>query len=166
MMVRTIAFYFILAACLCSLTGCASLKKVFSSKKDEPAKPKTYQSLKKYDVHPSIELYTKRYIYWKTWHKELLAVLAHSNNKKTMVAVEQDIANLTDMQQMLTDEKSAEMQPLVDEMLDIERVIKKERVTGGNAVRLRIRIETVGRAVKKDFSYRKIEGYIADDFRR
>jgi hypothetical protein len=164
-MVRNIVFCIVLAAYASSLTGCASLKKVFSSKRDEPEKPMTYQSLRKYDVRPSMELYTKRYIYWKTWHKELLSVLTASNKKKTVVAVEQDLANLTDMQQMLVEQKAIEMQPLVDEMSDIERVIKKERVTGGNAVRLRMRLETVGRAVKRDFSYRKVGECIADDFR-
>ena len=59
-----------------------------------------------------------------------------------------------------------ELQPLVDEMAEIERVIKKENVTGGNAVRLRMKIETVGRAVKRDFSYRKVGECIADDFRQ
>ena len=163
---RVTVCWIIAAFLIVSLSGCASFKNIFSKKnKDEGPPAKRYYSVRKYDIHPSMELYTKRYIFWKTWHSELLGVLTDSNKKKAVAAVEQDIANLLDMQGMLVDEKAEKLQVMIDEMSGIEKVIKKETITGGNAVRIRKQLETIGRQVKRDFSYRKIEGFIRDDFK-
>ena len=147
------------------LSGCAQLKEKFVPKKKEEQTNKKYISVREYDVHPNLELYTKRYIYWKNWHKELLDVLAHSNHKKTKVAVENDVSNLMDMQSMLVEEKAEGLQGYIDDMVKIEDQIKTEKVTMGNEVRIRRKLETIGREVRRYYSYNKVRGYIADDFR-
>lgn len=148
------------------LTGCAELKDKFIPKpKEGKLKAKTYYSVKEYDVKPSIELYTKRYIYWKTWHQDLIEVMDQDNYKKVVVAVEQDTSNLRDMQRMLVDEKAAELQGSIDEMEEIESTIKKEKITAGNRIRIKRRLETLGRGIKRDFSYNKMQDCIRDEFR-
>ncbi len=149
------------------LSGCAQLREKFVRKpKEEKAASRRYCAVKAYDIRPSLELYTKRYVFWKTWHKELLAVLGGSNHKKTLVAIEQEIVNLRDMRNMLIDEKAEELQKPIDEIMKIETALKKEKVTRGNEVRMRRRLESLGRQVKRNFSYTKVRGVIRDDFRR
>ena len=150
-----------------TMSGCAELKDKFVRKNSEPTSPiKQIQTVRQYDVQPNIELYTKRYIFWKNWHRELLEVLTDTNQKKRVTAIEQEIANLMDMQRMLMDEKAIEMQIYIDELSEIEQRIKSERITGGNQVRIRRQIETIGRQVKDKFSYREMDVYIRNEFRR
>ena len=149
------------------LTGCAELKDKFVKKNSEPASPiKQIQTVRQYDVQPNIELYTKRYIFWKNWHRELLDVLTDTNQKKRVVAIEQEAANLMDMQRMLVDEKALELQEYINELTEVEQRIKAERITGGNQVRIRRQIESIGRGVKANFSYRDMGGYIRNEFKR
>ncbi len=148
-------------------SGCASIKDKFIRKpKEEEEQIRRYQVVREYDVHPNMELYTKRYIFWKNWNKELLEKIRSDNHKKRVVAVEQAVSNLYDMKRMLVDEKGDQLQGLIDEMTDVENTIKNERITGANRVRIRRKVESVGRNVKKDFSYTKVKGQIRDDFRR
>lgn len=150
------------------ISGCAQMRDKFvrKSKSEEKEQAKTYQSVRKYDVRPSLDLYTKHYIFWRSWHKELLEVLDAKNHKKTEVAVEQDISNLVDMRGMLTDEKAKELQILIDEMNGIEKIIKKQRITGGNRVRIERNLETIGRKIRKGFTYNKMLEFIRSEFVR
>ena len=164
---RTFKNLIALMVIVLALTGCAELKDKFVMKKSEPVSPiKQIQTVRQYDVHPNIELYTKRYVFWKNWHRELLDVLTNINQKKRVIAIEQEVANLMDMQSMLVDEKALEMQKYVDELMEIEQRIKSERITLGNQVRIRRQLETIGRQVKANFSYRDMGMYIRSEFKR
>lgn len=160
---------FFIAVCLLffatALSGCAELKDKFVRKKKEDPHAKSYYAVRKYDVHPTLELYTKRYVFWKNWHREVLDVIDHDNQKKVKVAIEQEISNLMDMQNMLVDEKADAMQKPIDEMIEVERTIKTNGVTSGNKVRIRRSLENLGKEIKRDFTYTKMRGFIADDFR-
>ncbi|MFH1552403.1 MAG: hypothetical protein ABID83_02020 [Candidatus Omnitrophota bacterium] len=156
----------VLLAVAVALSGCAQIRDKFVRKpKEEKVKAKRYYAVKAYDVHPSLDLYTKRYIFWKNWHKDLLSVLGDDNHKKVTVAVEQDISNLMDMRSMLVDEKADELQKSIDEMIAIETTLKKERITPGNEVRIRRNLELIGKNIKRDFSYTKMGDYIRSDFK-
>ncbi len=149
-----------------SLSGCAQLKDKFVPKpKEEDIETQTYYVVREYDVTPSIELYTKRYTFWKNWHGEFLSVLLASNHKKKVVAVEQTLSNLMDMQSMLVENEAIKLQRSIDQMIEIEAVIKRERVTAGNEVRLRRKLETLQRGIRTRFNYNKMEGHIRDEFR-
>ena len=158
--------YIYLLVVIVMLSGCADFRDKFIRKPKEDSIPTTsYQAVRIYDVQPSLDLYTKRYIFWKNWHRELLGVLSNDNQKKRIVAVEQEVSNLLDMQNMLVDEKADELQVYIDELSGIERTLKEERVTPGNEVRIRRELEAIGKQVKRNFSYTKMRGYIRSDFR-
>ncbi|MDD4956754.1 MAG: hypothetical protein PHH49_06895 [Candidatus Omnitrophica bacterium] len=161
---RPVAVLVAISFCL-GAVGCAQLKDKLVPKSKKETKPTArYISVKEYDVKPSLDLYTKRYVYWKNWHRDLLDVLQSDNHKKTVIAAEQDVSNLIDMRNMLVDEKAAALQEIIDDMAGIEQQIKMEKVTAGNAVRMRRKLENIGRAVKKDFSYTKVGGSIRSEF--
>ena len=147
------------------VSGCADLKDKFIRKPKKEETAMKYQMVREYDVHPSLELYTKRYIFWKTWHKELLVRIMGDNRKKMSVAAEQEVSNLYDMKRMLVDEKGDELQKIIDQMVKIENTIKTTRVTQGNRVKIRRQLESLGREVKRGYSYTKIKGSLRDDFR-
>lgn len=170
---KFITVWAVLAGVLFSLSGCADLERLkdqllIKRKKDteEETKITRYVPVQTYDVHPSIELYTKRYIFWKNWHREVLAVLRDENQKKARVAIEQEVGNLRDMERMLVDEKGERLGEIVDEMSQIEEQIKKEKVTTGNEVRIRKKLESLGKEIKRDYSYNKMRGFIRDDFKQ
>jgi len=147
-------------------TGCAQLKEKFVRKPKEDAfKGRHYYAVHEYHVTPNLELYTKRYVYWKNWHRELLAVLMDPNHKKAEVAIEQEISNLLDMQSMLDDEKAEELGKLIAELSEVEQDIKKGRVTVASEVRIRKKVEAAGVKIKRDFSYTKVGDHLADAFR-
>ena len=150
--------------CIILLSGCADFKSKFIRKKEEDTGPKGYYAVRDYDIQPSIELYQKRYIYWKNWHRELMEDLDDSNSKKAEVDIEQAISNLIDMKGMLVDIKAAELQKLIDEMRQQERIIKDQSITGANRVKLRRRLEMLLREIKREFSYRKMEDFIRSEF--
>ena len=145
-------------------SGCAQIREKFVRKSDEDEPVLRYKVVRSYDVKPNLDLYTKRYIYWKNWHKELLDVLSDSNHKKVMVSIEQEVSNLIDMRNMLIKEKADELQVYVVKLEEIEAKIKKERVTFGNQVRIRKILESLGRQIKLKFSYTKMKDYISDEF--
>jgi len=124
--------------------------------------------VKEYDIHPSMELYTKRYIFWKNWHKEFMNVIANpqeTNEKKLMVSLEQEISNLYDMKGMLVDEKGDELQLSIDGVEQVETALRKETLTRGNRVRIIRNMDLLGKEIKGKFSYRVMTGEIRDDFR-
>ena len=154
-----------------ALTGCADLKDKFIRKKKEEPRAQRYYRVRQYDVHPTLDLYTKRYVYWKSWHREIMSLLEQTpsmetaNYKKRRVAIEQEVSNLIDMQSMLVDEKAEELGKIIDEMTVIEKQVKSEKITPGNLTRIRRTLDLLGKEVKKNFSYRKMGDYIAPEFR-
>ncbi len=148
-----------------SLGGCSDLKDKFVRKKKPKAEAKRYYAVKTYYITPSIELYTKRYVLWKNWQRELEAVLNDPNFKKPRMAADQCLSNLVDMRNMLVDEKGDLLQKFIDDMAWVEKTIRTERVTRGNQVQLKKRIEIVGAEVQRKFSYNDMRKYIRDAFR-
>ncbi len=163
---KGIYFLAVIVLAVSVLSGCAQLKEKFVPKpKDDKKQMKRYYAVRPYDVKPNLDLYTKRYIFWKNWHRDLLDVLTASNQKKKVVAIEQEISNLLDMRDMLVDEKAEELQGYINELEEVEVRLKSERITSGNEVRIRRQIENAGRQIKLKFSYNKMGPYIRDEFR-
>ncbi|MBF0493972.1 MAG: hypothetical protein HQL28_02435, partial [Candidatus Omnitrophica bacterium] len=92
------------AVSLIFLTGCQSVMDKFIRKKKEEPRTQKYYAVHKLDVKPTLELYTKRYVYWRNWHTEMLKVLNDVSQKRRATAIDQEIVNLSDMWNMLEDE--------------------------------------------------------------
>lgn len=146
-----------------SLSGCADLKNKFVRKKKE-TQVKRYYAVKEYHVTPSLDLYMKRYVLWKNWIRQLQQDLNARNFKKPLVAAEQTLSNLEDMQGMLVDEKAEALQKYVDEMDWVYAKIKKEKVTTGNQVQLKKRIDVVAAEVQRKFAYGDMKNHIRKEF--
>ena len=146
-----------------NLTGCASLKKKFTRKKKKKDELPRYYNIKKYDITPSLELYTKHYIYWKNWNRDLIDNLG-KNSKKDRENVNQIIGELVAMRAMLNPPKYDDMQKHLDRMHEIKNYMLKGRKDKTTMARIRRMVETEQRQVKLGFSYNKVEPFIAGEF--
>ena len=150
------------------LSGCSDIKSKFVRKSKQDTELMKYIPVKEYDIHPSMDLYTKRYIFWKNWHKEFMGLVADSrmtNYKKLMVSIEQEISNLYDMKRMIIDERGDELQVSIDGVVAVEAQLRKDTLTRGNRVRIIKKMDLLGKKIKEKFSYRKMVGEIRDEFR-
>ena len=90
------------------LAGCEAVQRKFTRKKKRgPITPRFYQEGMA-ETRPRIELYMMHYMYWKTWHEDLV-VNAGKNAKRDKMACEELIANLNDMKKHLVNEKAKEL---------------------------------------------------------
>ncbi|MDD4202375.1 MAG: hypothetical protein PHQ52_02810 [Candidatus Omnitrophica bacterium] len=146
------------------LSGCASLRDKFTrkKKKDKEELPKFY-AVREYDIKPSIELYTKHYIFWKNWNKEFLAQLG-KNVKKDRQCLEHMIMHLKDMKIMLKPPLDEELQEHIDTLQSIQPTVYKGRMNIGTESRVRHLIEKEYSLVRTTFSYNKVGEYIASNF--
>jgi len=149
-----------------AVSGCAQMRDKFIRKPKEKKETKRYRGVTDYNVRPNLDLYIKRYIFWKNWHKELLTVLGHENRKKAIVASREEVSNLISMRNMLVDEKADELQVVIDKMTEIEMGLRKRKTSAGKEVRLRKQLEAVGRKVRRNFSYKKAKGFIRSDWKK
>ena len=146
-----------------NLTGCANLKKKFTRKKKKKDELPMYYNVKEYDIKPSLELYTKHYIYWKNWNRDLLDNLG-KNSKKDRENVNQVIGELVAMRAMLNPPKYDDMQKHLDRMHEIKSFLLQGRKDATTMARIRRMVEIEQRNVKLEFSYNKIGSFIASDF--
>lgn len=147
------------------LSGCAQMRDKFvRTRKDDSSELPRYQQVRSYTVRPTLELYTQRYVYWNSWHNELLAVLDDTNHKKKTMAAQQALSNMISMSRMLEDDLREELLSHVDEMRDIERQIARARLTSATEMRIRRRLETMGRQIRRDFSYTAVPDSIRSEF--
>jgi len=146
------------------LVGCAQLHDKFVRPRKRDDSRATYRQVRAYDVRPNLELYTTRYIYWRSWHSELLQVLDDSNHKKKLVAVRESLSNLNAMRRMLEDEMAEDLQGHIDILERLRRDMESARLTGANLIRTRRDLQVLGRNVSRDFSYTKVPGHLRAEF--
>lgn len=146
-------------------TGCAGLRKKFVRKKKVEEKKPHYYRIEKYDTHPTLELYTKHYVYWRSWHREIIELLGE-NIKKDKRCIDEMIGNLQDMMIMLVDEKGDELEKHIEALRGIKKEIDRRDLTLATKTRVRRVLEKEFMLIKIDFSYRKMAPYIRSEFRK
>ncbi len=148
-----------------NLTGCANLRKKFVRKRTPKKTSPHYYRMEKYTVVPSIELYTEHYTYWRSWHREIIELLGE-NTKKDKRCIREIIGNLEDMKSMLVDKKGDTLDEHIQVLRNIEGDIKRGSLTLATRTRIRRTLEKELKLIKIDFSYRKMEPFIREEFRR
>ncbi len=146
-----------------NLAGCAGLQKKFTRKKKAPVKkPRIYQ-VKKYEKRPTPELYKKHYAYWRAWQGELISVIGQ-NHKKDTRCIEEIISNLADMQNMLTSEKAEGLTPHINNLVKVKDIILNEELSQYNKDYVKRTLEKEDRAIRRDYIFDKIKGYLRISF--
>jgi hypothetical protein len=146
-----------------NLTGCDALQRKFTRKKKAPVKmPRIFQE-KKYVKSPTPELYQKHYVYWMTWHSEVLQKLG-KNRLRCERCMEELIGHLQDMQNMLVPEKGGELTPHIKNLMTVRDMIMKDDLGKGNETYARMTLEREDRYIKREFSLSKVRKYIRKSF--
>ena len=69
------------------------------------------------------------------------------------------------MSALLVDEKAAELEPHIEDLREAKIVIYKRNLTKANETRIRHILERVLRVVKREFSPKKMKGYIRKEWK-
>lgn len=150
--------------CVLFLAGCAQLRNKFVRQRDGEEKRSRFQPVRAYDVSPSLDLYVSRYVYWNSWHREMLEVLDGTNRKQKKVALQQSLMNLNAMRRMLVPEKAEALQKHIKELEEIEKTVLDRRLTEGQMIRVRRLLISQGREIRRDFSQKEVADQIGSEF--
>ncbi len=147
-----------------SVSGCAGLQKKFTRKKKAPVSTiPRYKAVKKYQKKPTQELYQRHYVFWKTWHSELLQVMGQ-NHKKDMSCIEEAIENLKDMRNMLTPEAASKIAPHISELEKVRAVIAGDEASTYNTAYIRRILEKEEKEIAGGFRYKKVKDCLKKGF--
>ena len=158
-------FFIVVIFVVFNLGGCAALRKKFIPKKKKEKVSPTYSRIEEYNTVPTIEIYEKHYIFWRSWHREIMELLGE-NSKKDKRCISEMIGNLQDLRSMLVDEKGNELDKHIAKLKEVEQIIIKRNLTSSTKTRIRRILEKEYVLIKISFSYRKIEPFIRKEFRR
>jgi DNA repair ATPase RecN len=107
------------------------------------------------------EIYRKYFLYWKSWHDELISSLSPgANHKKQIDCVEQAIKNLEHLKGLLSEEKQKKLDIYITQLNSLMDLITKDTY-GTNIVSNRTTAERIKRNILRDFPYNKIKHYLA-----
>jgi mRNA deadenylase 3'-5' endonuclease subunit Ccr4 len=118
----------------------------------------------KYDIKPSMELYEKHYIFWANWHSKILAELG-KNFKNDIRCMQEIVGNLDDMYSLLNDEEGEKLRPHIEDIKKAKAIIDERNMTTSNETRIRRILERENRVIEREFTPRKMQGSIREDWR-
>lgn len=155
---RTVILFFVLCS-LFSAIGCDAFVRKFTRKPKREAQkeelvliPEDYkrQQISKED------LYRQYWLFWKSWHSELIDSLStDSSHKKQIYCINEAIKNLEDMKLLLKEEKQKELGIYIGQLKDL-KVKLQEDLYGTNVSRSLLKAGHIKRGILRDFSYNKI----------
>ena len=150
---------------IANLTGCAEVQRKFTRKKKAAvSKIPRYRAVKQYEKRPTQELYQRHYVFWRTWHSELLRVMGQ-NHKKDARCIGEIISNLKDMQNMLIPDKAARLGPHIAELEKAGAAIAgSDAASAYNTIYIRRILEKEDKAIAGGFKYKKVKDFIKTSF--
>lgn len=154
---------FIVLVLALSFTGCAQIQRKFTRKKKETTRLPSYRAVKPYEYKPTPELYEKHFTYWQSWEKEFLQVMG-KNSKKDARCINEMISNLRDMQNILVEEKAAELEPHIVRIEGLKETIISASGSTYNSVYVRSVLETEQVEIYNKFRYKRVKDYLKKSF--
>lgn len=142
------------------LSGCAGLQRKFVRKPKEKERPTPVVQTVDYSIGlRAEELYKKHFLFWQSWHTELIDRLG-DNFKKRTVCYDQLISSLKSMRKYLAEEKARELDLFLLQIEALEKDLKKDRLNATETYRIKMVLEKTKRQIDKKFSYRDVKEYL------
>lgn len=160
------AIRYTLVLCLIgNLLGCDSFVRKFT-RKSKNANDKTQELVLSPEEYrpPKMskeEAYRKYFLYWKSWHDELINALSGGiSNKKQLDCADQAIINLEGLRKTLQEAQQKALDVYIRQLSDLKDDLKADAY-GNNMLFNRMAAERIKRNILRDFSYDKIKSNLA-----
>ena len=164
-MIRRILSLILIAACLCSLSGCAGewrkkfvRKKKYEKKQIPVFKPKSYEA-----EFTTEQRYLNHYAFWKNAQTEAIKILDGKdriNNKKLKFHANYAVVEIKEMHKLLPDEKQQQIEPHIKELTDLAEKIKDSSYLSSHKHTLAKQLKHIYNEVRENFSYIKMKKYL------
>ncbi len=162
LLLLVIVFSFVIA-----LTGCDAFVRKFTRKSKRDAKDKQELVLAPEEYKSAFankeEEYRQYFLYWKSWHDELINSLSGIgviSNKKQVDCANEAIKNLLYMKKVLNEAKQKELDVYVKQLNDLRDAIKDDSYSKSLTMN-RMAAERIKRGILRDFSYDKVKESMA-----
>jgi len=159
--------YTLILFLICLLTGCDAFVRKFTRKSKRDAKEKQELVLAPEEYRPpkttKEEVYRQYFLYWKSWHDELinsLSGIGTPSNKKQVDCANETIKNLGDMRNILQGEKQKKLDAYIRQLNELKDALMRDPYSD-NLTMNRMAAERIKRGILRDFSYDKIKGDLA-----
>jgi len=145
---------------LVTALGCDAFVRKFTrnSKKEGQAKQELVLAPEEYKPPKMTgeEVYRQYFLYWKSWHDELInALLGNLSNKKQLDCANEAIKNLEELRRTLQEAKQKKLDVYINQLKYLRKDIEDDAY-GNNASESRLKAERIRLHIMHDFSYDKI----------
>ncbi|NQV04388.1 MAG: hypothetical protein HQ532_02720 [Candidatus Omnitrophica bacterium] len=153
---KTSRYIIVLILCV-AFSGCAGLQRKFTRKKKEEERQAPVIIMHDYAKDLRVEeLYKKRFLFWRSWHGELIDRMG-GTYKKRIECYDQTVMNLMEMEKYLRGELASELKPFIEDMKSISSDIKEKKLSKSEQIKLKSLLEKAKRSIDKKFSYPKVK---------
>lgn len=166
MKIRLTRFFILFAIChlLFAMLGCDAFVRKFTRKPKKENIPQQEMVLAPQEYKPpqmtKEEVYRQYFLYWKSWHDELInSLLTASSYKKQIDCANEAIKNLEELRLILQENMQKKMDIYINQLKDLKNEIAQD-LYGNNISSNRLTAERIKRNILREFSYNKIKDYL------
>jgi hypothetical protein len=163
MKLKNVFFVFIVYSVILNIIGCEAVMRKFSRKSKKENLPQTEMVLVPEEYRDTMgkeELYRQYFLFWKSWHDELINSLSiGANHKKQIGSVNEAIKNLEQLKVYLNAEKQKKLDIYLDQLKTLKELITKD-VYGSNINTNRWTAENIKRNILRNFTFNKIKNFL------
>ena len=163
MRLKNILFAFVVYFVMLNLIGCEAFVRKFTRKSKKEELPQTELVLVPEEYRDTMgkeELYRQYFLFWKSWHDELINSLSvGANHKKQIGSADEAIKNLEQLKVYLNAEKQKKLDIYLDQLKTLKELIVKDAY-GSNCSVNRYTAENIRRSILREFSYSKMKNFL------
>ena len=145
------------------LSGCEALRKKFTrqpKKKEKEIEDIVFVPVEYPEFTMSKEdQYTNNYLFWKSWHSELVTYLNDDTSRKKQISLaDETINSLNNMRELLNDEKREKLDVYIKELEKIHDKLKNTQFVSMPA--LKRKTINLQNKIQREFYYGKAIKYL------
>lgn len=149
---------------LVTALGCDAFVRKFTRKSKKENLPKQELVLVPEEYKPpkmtKEEVYRQYFLYWKSWHDELINSLSGgASQKKQIDCANEALKNLDSLRGTLQEARQKKLDIYIGQLKYLKKEVEKD-LYGNNISTNRLTAERIRRGIMRDFSYNKIKDYL------
>jgi hypothetical protein len=163
--IKAVIFFIILSLFASCLTGCDAFVRKFTRKPKRDKLPQQELVLVPEEYKgPQMtkeEIYRQSFLYWRTWHDELLNALSvNASHKKQVDCAEETLSSLMEVRKSLKEPSQKKLDIYINQLSGLKGSIDRDLYNSNAAIHYQD-AERIRRNIMRDFSYAKIKDYLA-----